>query len=804
MKSIWNIILVLLLMVGTVKAQELKTFIFDDASIPREHLVDFTHCLIDISIIPQEGSVKGFVKHTFRPLRQTIDSLYLDGPGIEVASATFQGEAIEWKSTADGIIFHFDNALNWEEEYNLTIHYEAHPEKGMYFIGWQDSTNRSRKQIWTQGQGIDNRYWFPHFDHLNDKLITETKITFDENYKVLSNGALKKQKKNRDGTITWHYEMSHPHASYLVMIGIGKYTIQEVKSESGVPIQLYYYPEWEERVPTTYQKTVEMFNWFEDYIGVPYPWENYSQIPVQDYLYGAMENTTSTIFGDFFFTDKRGFLDRKYVYVNAHEFAHQWFGDMVTARSSEAHWLHESFATYYHGLWHGQVFGENAYQWMMRNNQITALGAGEENDYPIRDSRAGSARHYMKGAFVLKMLNNVLGEEQYRKVIEDYLVEHPFENVDTEDLLTQIHESLGLSLNWFFDQWVYRGGEPHYKVNFVHRNSEDGNSAFFLVEQMQAETETVGLFKMPIQFEVHLTDGQVLLEEAWIEKRVEQVHFKWEGDGEIDFVLFDPNNEILKKVEFEKKPEWLMSQSQKAKFMLDRYDAVKALENVSFDVKKDALQAIYDSEDFYAIDAEIARQIMNEPAAALEWKQGALKHPSHEVRRAALTSMRGIPANMVTEVEAMLTDSSYSNIELALDKLVNTFPQNAMKYLNAVQALEGNNHKNIRLAWLKYQWLLSENKSVYEAEIADYAGPSFEFITRQNAASLLEELNIFNRTVFANLVEGALNQNRKLRGSHRGTIKYFSQQFEKKQQMLSWLDELNLSDEEKDRIKQII
>ena len=81
--------------------------------------------------------------------------------------------------------------------------------------------------------------------------------------------------------------------------------------------------------------------------GVPYPWESYSQIPVQDYIYGAMENTTATVFGDFYFVDSRSFLDRNYLKVNVHELAHQWFGDFITGRSGRSAWLHESFATFY-------------------------------------------------------------------------------------------------------------------------------------------------------------------------------------------------------------------------------------------------------------------------------------------------------------------------------------------------------------------------------------------------------------------------------------------------------------------------
>ena len=133
--------------------------------------------------------------------------------------------------------------------------------------------------------------------------------------------------------------MSHPFSPYLIMIGIGKYDIKETKSVSGLPMHLWYYPDWKDRVESTYKMSEKMVDFYEKEIGIPYPWESYSQIPVQDFMYGAMENVTATVFGDFLFCDERSFLDKPYYSVNAHELAHQWFGDYITARSDAHHWL---------------------------------------------------------------------------------------------------------------------------------------------------------------------------------------------------------------------------------------------------------------------------------------------------------------------------------------------------------------------------------------------------------------------------------------------------------------------------------
>ena len=107
-----------------------------------------------------------------------------------------EGKKIDFKYVEGGINLIFDDTLDWEKDYLLELKYETRPIKGLYFVGWNDKTDRARKQIWTQGQGIDNRHWIPGFDAVNDKLVTETKITFETGYEVISNGELVSKKKN--------------------------------------------------------------------------------------------------------------------------------------------------------------------------------------------------------------------------------------------------------------------------------------------------------------------------------------------------------------------------------------------------------------------------------------------------------------------------------------------------------------------------------------------------------------------------------------------------------------------------------
>src|SRR5690606_25773753 len=211
--------------------------------------------------------------------------------------------------------------------HKIDIIWKTNPNKALYFVEKDGDT-----QIWSQGQGKYTSNWLPSFDNMNEKAEFDLTITFDKDYEVIANGKLTNKQIN-ESTITWHYDMQNPMSSYLVALAIGKYDKQIEFSKSGIPLEMYYYPEDSIKFEPTYRYTKQMFDFFEDEIGIPYPWQNYKQIPVKDFLYAGMENTSATIFSDTYVIDSISFIDKNYVNVNAHELAHQWFGDLVTETS---------------------------------------------------------------------------------------------------------------------------------------------------------------------------------------------------------------------------------------------------------------------------------------------------------------------------------------------------------------------------------------------------------------------------------------------------------------------------------------
>ncbi|ASU35467.1 M1 family metallopeptidase [Mucilaginibacter xinganensis] len=750
-----------------------KSYADDEGFAPRDHNVNFTRLRLQLALQPAASHISGTVTHYFTPLRPTVDSIYLDGIKMTYQKVLLNGKPVKYHADSAGITILPEKPLHWNQTDSLTITYEANPRRGLYFIGWNDKNNLSRKQVWSQGEATDNRYWIPMYDDRNDKIVSEMLVTFDKGYKVLSNGKLLNVKNNTDGTNTWHYLISHPQAPYLIMLGIGQYNIKETHSASGVPMHLYYYPDWANRVEPTYKYAAAMVDFYEKEIGLKYPWESYSQIPVQDYMFGAMENTTATIFGDFYVSDARQALDRTYVAVDAHELAHQWFGDYVTAKSDAHQWLQESFATYYDQLFEREVFGEDYFAWSRRGNGNAAIDEAQRNKFGIAHSNAGGTFIYGKGAYVLNMLKYVVGgREAYNKAIKHYLDQHPYQNVDSHDLLNAFEESTGMQLEWFWDEWLYRGGEPHYHVTLDEQTSQTE----LVVAQTQEPTSLTGyskgLFKMPVWIELHYEDHAVVRKQYWIQQQTEVIRIPSSGHGKLAFVLFDPGSEVLKTVSFAKPFSMLQAQANGADQFMDRYDAVSAMRNTTPDKKREALLAIYHHEKFYPIKNEVLSQLAADTSAgSISLFKAAFADADVNVRKAALARANLHTAALLPGVEAMLSDSSYSIIETALQKLSVAQPAKMETYLKTTRGIEGNQDKNVLIKWLELSFL-AENKTQYATDLVKLTSGSYEFRTRTGAMMALKRLNWFDNELTENLVDAILNPNDRLSGPATDILKY--------------------------------
>ena len=437
--------------------------------------VDFYKADIEITPDPDYKRINGKVTYSFKALNKT-DSVFLDAKNMDFSSVLLNGKKVRHTNTKAKIIFY--KKLKADKTYKLTLNYYTIPEQTVYFLGWDDSIP-DNNQIWTQGQGKYTSHWLPSFDDMNEKVEFDLSITFDKEYEVIANGKLK-DTLLKDSLRTWFFDMHKPMSSYLLAFAIGNYNCNRFKSKSGIPMELYYYPEDSLKEEPTYRYSTEIFDFLSDEIGIAYPWQNYKQIPVRDFLYAGMENTGTTIFSDGFVIDSVAFVDKNYVNVNAHEMAHQWFGNLVTEKDGNHHWLHEGFATYYAQLAEKKIFGEDYFYWKLYESakqlqKLSSQGKGEA----LTNPKASSLTFYEKGAWALHILRNILGDIAFKEGIQSYLNKYKYSNVTISDFIGEMQKFTDSDLMEFEQTWLLDTKFPYEKVKKLLSESSGDLKTYF-------------------------------------------------------------------------------------------------------------------------------------------------------------------------------------------------------------------------------------------------------------------------------------------------------------------------------------
>ena len=404
--------------------------------------VDFIDVNATVQPIFAEKKVKATASYTFKILKK-CDSIYLDASNIYLLNTKNFNSQIKIVSKNKKIWLFADFKVN--KTYKICFSYEAIPKKALYFF---------KNQIWTQGQGKYTSNWLPSINDMNDKMEFNMSYIIPSEKKIVANGILKSVTKNEKFS-TWEYKMTKPISSYLVAFAVGDFSKKIIKSKTNTPIELYYPTNDSLHFEPTYRFSREIFNFLESEIGFKYPWVNYKQVPLHDFMYAGMENTTATFFSDNFIVDSTGFNDRNYINVNAHELAHQWFGNLVTEQSGSDHWLHEGFASYYALLTEKEIFGDDNYYWKLYQSSEQLRSLSEEGKgEALNDPGASSITFYEKGAWALHILREKVGDEVFKKGIKNYLFKYQFQNVKIKDFLIELELVYGMNLNDFENDWI--------------------------------------------------------------------------------------------------------------------------------------------------------------------------------------------------------------------------------------------------------------------------------------------------------------------------------------------------------------
>ncbi len=671
------------------------------------HINDLVHTKLDVRFDWSKQHLLGKAWITLTPHFYPTDSLTLDAKGFEITEVAVMNGAEKKVLTYDynkkKIYIKLDKTYTRGEKYVISIDYTAMPnelpkggsaaisnDKGLYFINPLGTEEEKPMQIWTQGETEANSCWFPTIDKPNAKMTQEISITIEKKYHTLSNGLLISTKENPDGTRTDTWKQDLPAAPYLTMMAIGEYALvkDKWKRPNGKEMDVHYYVEkdYESHAKAIFGNTPEMLTFFSKTLGVEYPWEKFAQIPVRDYVSGAMENTGAVIFGEFIQRTTRELLDRDGEDIIAHELFHHWFGDLTTCESWSNLPLNESFATYGEYMWIEYKYGReeaDLHHYESYSGYISESSRKKEKlirfDWEDKEDMF-DGHSYNKGGQVLHMLRKLVGDDAFYASLKVYLDKNRFKSAEIHDLRLAFEEVTGQDLNWFFNQWFLSAGHP--ELTILHSYDEKEKKYTVTLKQVQDMKKSV-LFRIPMTVDIY-ANGKVERKQIVMEKGKQD--FVFDAPVRPDLVNVDGEKMLLcTRTELLSNKEWVFMYKN-SKLYVDRSEALDnlakkpsdpdaqevilaALDDPFWDLRS---YAIKKSSDIISYKRDVIREKMIKMAQS---------DPESSVRADALEflSKNFSDASLTDVFKTALNDQSYAVLGRALSGLAKINPQEGLK-----------------------------------------------------------------------------------------------------------------------------
>lgn len=560
----------------------------------------------DLSVAEVRGVQHLMLTPVSRPQREVV----LDCRGPLVESVVGNGEPLRFDLRNGKLRIFLAGSVQPGEtaalEVRYTLDYSKNHGEGLTYSPARadaQSPTRQAPQVHAQGQAQSNSLWFPCHDYPNEQLTTELVVLAPSKYDVVSNGRLESRQVISDQQVRWEWVQDKPHAYYLVTVAIGVFAVSDVGGENsarpGIPMPVYVNVGNEENIEPIFGDTPRMMAFFERLFDEPYPWDKYAQACVRSFSAGGMENTSCTLLREEIARQGRAGSHDDLI---SHELAHQWFGNLVTCKGWAHLWLNEGWASYSECLWAEHKAGDDPAAGRRAYHRAVLEYAGSQrgrnrgfspqhtplvsNRYEHPDAVFSKRDDpYAKGAMVLHMLRERLGDGAFFEGARRYLDKHKFMFVETGDFRRCLEAASGQSLERFFTQWCYQPGLPRLSIDL---DWDEGASGLRVsIEQTQLIDAHNPAYALVVPVRVEFEDGST----RWLEVPINS------ASTEMAFVLsskprqvnVDPNIVNLSANDVRKPLAWLMEEVVNGPSLSCRLDAAQALALIDHPLARGAL-----------------------------------------------------------------------------------------------------------------------------------------------------------------------------------------------------------------------
>ena len=394
---------------------------------------------------------------------------------------------------------------------------------GFYRSQYKDSEGITHTLASTQFEATDARRAFPCWDEPALKAVYAVTLIVDDNLMAISNAGTLRETKLPGGKKEVVFRDTIKMSTYLVAFIVGEFEATAPIYVDGTQLRVVHPPGKSALAKFGLEIGAFSLRWFSDYYGLKYPGDKLDLVAIPDFASGAMENLGAITFRETALlvdekSASRSELERV-ADVVSHENAHMWFGDLVTMRWWNGIWLNEAFATFM------EMLAVDAFRpkWQRWTTFGTGRAAAMATDglrstrpieFPVHAPEECRAMFdvltYEKGAAVLRMLEQYIGGEEFRKGIALYLARHKFANTETGELWDAIEDSCGAPVRALMDSWIFQPGFPLVSVT----RSSDRRSLrlsqrrfFYLPEGQKEDAANPRLWHVPVMIKVRTDKG---------------------------------------------------------------------------------------------------------------------------------------------------------------------------------------------------------------------------------------------------------------------------------------------------------
>ena len=508
---------------------------------PGDSSINITYYGLNLTLTYSPNYLKGIATVNAKSTENNLTNFFLDlQDPLLVDSVLLNGSKIPFIHSSAKLNITLPQIYNYGEQFSLVIYYQGIPGSSG-FGSFEFGSHNNQPAIWSLSEPYGASDWFPCKDTPADKAdSSDVWVTCSNSLIAASNGTLQAVVDNGNGTHTFKWKNIYPIAQYLISIAISDYTVYTTyyhyAPSDSMPVVFYIYPEDFNNAKPYLDKVVNMIAVFSNFYG-PYPFLKEKYGEAEFGWSGGMEHQTITSLG--------GFDDD----LEAHELAHQWYGDKITCADWQDIWLNEGFATFSEAVYFGATSGTDAYNLMMTsfmNNAKNAVGSVYVQNISNVNSIFDYNRSYAKGAVVLHMLKGIMGDSLFFQLMKTYASDPKvaYGAATTANFEADAEKVYGSSLSYFFNEWIYGENYPHYSVSWNYNFI--GNNIYSVNLNLSQTTNTnPAFFTMPIQIQVKTSAGDTIVT-IFNNRQNQLISFNVKGTPQ--YINFDPNNLILKDI----------------------------------------------------------------------------------------------------------------------------------------------------------------------------------------------------------------------------------------------------------------